>query len=664
MWCAVDGHDLPGIVQALDDIRGVKKPKLVIADTVKGKGVSFMEHVAMESDAEIYRFHSGAPQAADYTRAAQEIIDRINRSLREARVPELALETIERPAVAAPEQPPERLIPAYSAALLDLAANNDRVVALDADLMLDCGLIPFKERFAERFIECGIAEMDMVSQAGAMARKGLIPICHSFACFLATRANEQIYNNATERSKVVYLAALAGLVPGGPGHSHQSVRDIAALSGTPGLTMLQPSCAAEVEPLLRWAVEANPGSSYLRFVSIPVQVPFTLPDDYRPELGKGWVAKDGGTGPVLFAYGPTLATEAWHALDHLGGGRLVILPWLNRVDPVWLTEVTKDAKSVVAIDDHYRDGGQGTMLVRPCWRAALPAGSANWASTASRLAAPITRCWPITGWTPPGSPAPSIADPTHDWADPARAVRRVRSELGGRREFSSQPAPGDRAAAGIGDRPVPQCRRRAGACGTLAGSRRRDPAAAATDPAPACLVGAQARRVPGPALAGRSRPRPAGSGRRHVPAPVALSPHQRPQRALDPGLPGTAFAGNVRCSRTTLPRAGARAVPRRLGADDRPDAGGGHRTGWLLADACGTGACPAVRCHHSPGRIERRPLGSAGALPAIGAVRLSPRPALAAQEPCAGDRGTCRRPGPDGGVERAPGRLSRTFPCR
>ena len=358
----VDGHDLPGIVQALDDIRGVKKPKLVIADTVKGKGVSFMEHVAMESDAEIYRFHSGAPQAADYTRAAQEIIDRINRSLREARVPELALETIERPAVAAPEQPPERLIPAYSAALLDLAANNDRVVALDADLMLDCGLIPFKERFAERFIECGIAEMDMVSQAGAMARKGLIPICHSFACFLATRANEQIYNNATERSKVVYLAALAGLVPGGPGHSHQSVRDIAALSGTPGLTMLQPSCAAEVEPLLRWAVEANPGSSYLRFVSIPVQVPFTLPDDYRPELGKGWVAKDGGTGPVLFAYGPTLATEAWHALDHLGGGRLVILPWLNRVDPVWLTEVTKDAKSVVAIDDHYRDGGQGTML--------------------------------------------------------------------------------------------------------------------------------------------------------------------------------------------------------------------------------------------------------------------------------------------------------------
>jgi transketolase len=108
----VDGHDLPGVVKALDDIRGVKKPKLIIADTVKGKGVSFMEHVAMESDAALYRFHSGAPQAADYTRGAQEIMDRINRTLRDARQTELSLETVERPATTPPAQPPERMVPA------------------------------------------------------------------------------------------------------------------------------------------------------------------------------------------------------------------------------------------------------------------------------------------------------------------------------------------------------------------------------------------------------------------------------------------------------------------------------------------------------------------------------------------------------------------------
>ena len=67
----------------------------------------------------------------------------------------------------------------------------------------------FRERFPERFFECGIAEQDMVSQAGAMALAGLLPVVHSFACFLSTRPNEQIYNNATEGTKVIYVG-LAG----------------------------------------------------------------------------------------------------------------------------------------------------------------------------------------------------------------------------------------------------------------------------------------------------------------------------------------------------------------------------------------------------------------------------------------------------------------------
>ena len=60
----------------------------------------------------------------------------------------------------------------------------------------------FKEKFPDRFIECGIAEQDMVSQAGTIALTGLVPIVHSFACFLVTRASEQIYNNASQKGKV------------------------------------------------------------------------------------------------------------------------------------------------------------------------------------------------------------------------------------------------------------------------------------------------------------------------------------------------------------------------------------------------------------------------------------------------------------------------------
>ena len=112
--------------------------------------------------------------------------------------------------------------------------------------MLDTGLIPFRDRFPDRFLECGIAEMDMVSQAGTLALSGLLPAVHSFACFLTPRANEQIHNNATEGTRVIYTGSLAGIVPGGPGHSHQMVRDISVMGSVPGIAHARAPLASRV----------------------------------------------------------------------------------------------------------------------------------------------------------------------------------------------------------------------------------------------------------------------------------------------------------------------------------------------------------------------------------------------------------------------------------
>ena len=73
----------------------------------------------------------------------------------------------------------------------------------------------------------------MISQASGLALRGYLPIVHSFACFLAARPNEQIYNQCSESTKAIYVGSLAGLLPGGPGHSHQCVRDISALGAVP-----------------------------------------------------------------------------------------------------------------------------------------------------------------------------------------------------------------------------------------------------------------------------------------------------------------------------------------------------------------------------------------------------------------------------------------------
>ena len=131
-----------------------------------------------------------------------------------------------------------------------------------------------QERFTDRFIECGIAEQDMVSQASGLALAGMLPVCHSFACFLSTRPNEQIYNQATEKTRVVYVGSLAGVVPGGPGHSHQSVRDIATLASVPNLALIEPSCEAETAMATGCAEEGRRlGLSASGLDSVPDPVP-------------------------------------------------------------------------------------------------------------------------------------------------------------------------------------------------------------------------------------------------------------------------------------------------------------------------------------------------------------------------------------------------------
>ncbi|MFT3765683.1 MAG: transketolase C-terminal domain-containing protein [Minicystis sp.] len=360
----VDGHDLPRLGALLAELRGVDKPKVVIADTVKGKGVSFMEHTAMESDVALYRFHSGAPDAGSYSRAVDELVAAIRRRWEAGGLPTLSLETTERPAIKPPAKPPQRLIPAYSDALLATVRANPKVMVLDADLMVDTGQKPSRDACPDQFVECGIAEMDMVSQAGGMALRGLVPICHSFACFMPTRANEHIYNNATEHTKVIYVASLAGCVPGGPGHSHQSVRDISAVAAVPGLVMIEPSCEAEVPLALAHCVSGTKGSGYLRLVSVPWDVPFALPEGYALVEGRG-VALTEGSDVVVFGYGPVLLSEAYRAAEALRGEigvKVVNLPWLNRVDPAWLVSTVGASRHVVTLDNHYRLGGQGDLV--------------------------------------------------------------------------------------------------------------------------------------------------------------------------------------------------------------------------------------------------------------------------------------------------------------
>ncbi|MEU7575501.1 1-deoxy-D-xylulose-5-phosphate synthase N-terminal domain-containing protein [Micromonospora sp. NPDC049240] len=361
-----DGNDPAAIEIALAERhqRWPDRPAVLIADTVKGAGCATFAATSMPPTAWRYRFHSGAPSAEDHGCAYAEMLSAANELLARYGLAPLRPEAVTALRVSLPAGP--KLPEIYGHALAEAATTDNRIVALDADLMVDTGLMPFVEAHPTRFFECGIAEQDMVSIAGGLAASNLVPFVHSFSCFLHARPNEQIYNNATEKRKIVYVASLAGLLPAGPGHSHQGVRDISALGAIPGLIMLEPAGPEETRAAVDYC-RTTGDSVYLRLVSLSCSPEMTTLPAAPLVTGHGSMIRPGG--PVLaIGSGPVILTELLRAAEQLGpdGIDLTVLnlPWLNRVDRLWLADCVAGASHIFVVQNQYDHGGQADMLAR------------------------------------------------------------------------------------------------------------------------------------------------------------------------------------------------------------------------------------------------------------------------------------------------------------
>ncbi|HUR96098.1 MAG TPA: transketolase C-terminal domain-containing protein [Gemmatimonadales bacterium] len=365
-----DGHSWADLERVFGELRQPRDvPAIVIADTVKGRGVSFMEHPRALADGRgLYRWHAGAPDDESFAKASAELLARVREGFRHLGLGEPAVEdVVSEAAPSLGSGPREFVAEAYGQALVDLAARRTDIVVLDGDLSADCRVRGFESTYPERFIENGIAEQDMVSMAGGLARGGLLPVVNSFASFLASRANEQIYNNATERSKVIYVCHFGGLIPAGPGKSHQSVRDISLFGALPDCTILQPCNADETRQALEYLVERNEGVGVLRLAIGPSPRSIALPAEYALSPGRGVVLVEGGD-TVVLAYGPVLLHEALVAAETMterGSGLTVVNhPWLNRVDHRWLATLVAPYRRICVVDDHSPVGGLADRVAR------------------------------------------------------------------------------------------------------------------------------------------------------------------------------------------------------------------------------------------------------------------------------------------------------------
>jgi len=424
-----DGHDHAALREVFAAFRGGDdRPKALVANTVKGKGVSFMEHpLALREGGGTYRWHAGAPDDETYARAFAELVKRIVARLEALGLDQLELETVEAleegfsgSLEAEPESgfgtrahvTDEYVVEAYGEALLELAERNEHLVVLDADLASDCRVRAFELAYPERFLECGIAEQDMVSVAAGLARHGLLPVVNSFASFLASRANEQIYNQASEGTKVVYALHYAGLIPAGPGKSHQSLRDVSLLAALPNMTIVQPASAAETRALVRWAVEDAAENVAIRLAIGPSPRLIEVPDR-EVEPGRGSLLR-GGANAVLFAYGPVLLHEALTASELLAergvGLAVANMPWLNRIDGEWLADTVTQYPHVFVLEDHAPVGALGDAVRR-------------------ELGGHAVMVFGVEGWPACGTPAESLR---FHRLDGVSLAQRIVDEIGSR----------------------------------------------------------------------------------------------------------------------------------------------------------------------------------------------------------------------------------------
>ena len=180
----------------------------------------------------------------------------------------------------------------YGATLAELSTEYPNLVVLDADLAGATKTASFKKVCPERFIDCGIAEGNMMGVAAGLAAAGMIPFASSFAMFAAGRAFEQVRNSIGYPHLNVKIGAThAGISVGEDGATHQCCEDIALMRSIPGMVVINPADDVEARAAVR-AAAAYVGPVYLRFGRMAVPV-FNDPETYHFELGKGIVLRDG-----------------------------------------------------------------------------------------------------------------------------------------------------------------------------------------------------------------------------------------------------------------------------------------------------------------------------------------------------------------------------------
>jgi len=319
-----DGHDIERMEEALRHASELDEPVVVHVLTQKGKGYppaeddeeKHLHDISGAFNPEVGPVASGAPSKPSYTAAFTEAI------IKEA------------------EARPE-------------------LVAITAAMPGSTGLLPFQERFPDRFVDVGIAEQHAVTAAAGMAMGGLRPVVTIYSTFLSRAFDQANLDVGLHGLPVVFCLDRAGIT-GPDGASHHGVLDMVLLSKVPGITMFAPSSYQELQVQLHDALDLCTGPASLRWSRTGA------PMVEEHEVGHGLSARLARSGDdvCLVGVGKMFAT-CLAAADQLAGEGIEATVWDPRVikplDPEMLDDIAR-FDHVVTVEDGLREGGIGTAI--------------------------------------------------------------------------------------------------------------------------------------------------------------------------------------------------------------------------------------------------------------------------------------------------------------
>lgn len=354
----VDGHNIKEIADAYEYALSINgRPTMIIAKTIKGKGVSLLE----DKDG----WHGKAISEDQMDTALKELGD-IDKNIRgkildpeQVNIPEEGIEEYDKIPMESGKIATRK---AYGNALVNIFSKYPQIVVLDAEVGNSTYSEIFKKRFPQRFFEMYIAEQNMTGTALGLSLRGKIPFISSFAAFL-TRAFDQIRMSQYSKSNIKFVGSHSGVSIGEDGASQMGLEDIAMFRTLLECVVLYPSDGISTEKLVEKAAK-HFGNVYIRTTRMDTPIIYNNEDDFK--IGGSKVVKESDNDVVTICAAGVTLHEALKAYEKLKKENILVrvidVYSIKPIDKDSIRKAQKETKAILTVEDHYAGGGIGETV--------------------------------------------------------------------------------------------------------------------------------------------------------------------------------------------------------------------------------------------------------------------------------------------------------------